>query len=85
MDAEILRMIVEIVRKRTGAQRWRFVQVCLAVCTGPLVGCRLRPIRQCFVLTGAHVRQGSDENALVDFTIVRHIQHGTVLQVAHFV
>jgi hypothetical protein len=27
IDTEILRMVIELVRERTGAQRWRFVQV----------------------------------------------------------
>ena len=27
MDTEILRMVVEMVREKTGVQRWRFIQV----------------------------------------------------------
>ena len=31
LDNEILRMVVEMARERTGAQRWKFVEVYIAL------------------------------------------------------
>lgn len=34
-------------------------------------------------LRNAKKQQGSDEHALVDFTTLRHIEHGTIVQLTH--
>ena len=84
LDAEILRIVVEMVRQKTGVERWRFVQV-LDICSS-LLWYRLLYSVYHFYLdfqksdTLARL-QGGDEHALVDFTTLRHTLQGTIVQV----